>query len=200
MKRQLITALFLTVLNFAALATERDNDDLHSVVRVENQIDHVYTLIYKGKECRKVTIKILDENQNIVFTEQIRKYGSFVRPYNFSGLQEGIYTMMVNDDSGVVTKQIYHRISPVAVLKSDLKYINFTKLSGADNKYKLTIVDFENDDVVVSIFDQQNHLLYEGTELLEDNFAKIYDLGDVDGVLTIEVDIEGEVSTFRSQG
>ena len=52
-----------------------------------------YKLTYQGDETGKVTVSILDENNRTVFTEVLRDVTSFVRPYNFSELAEGQYSI-----------------------------------------------------------------------------------------------------------
>ena len=60
----------------------------------------VFNINYKMVEKGTVNISIYDKSNELVFTEVLIDVKSFVRPYNFSELPEGEYTIVVADKNG----------------------------------------------------------------------------------------------------
>lgn len=196
MKTNLIIAVFLIVLNTAVSATDRENDDKGTVVKVEHNEKDIYNLFYAGNDCRNVSVKIVDEKGVVVFAENIKKYDTFSRPYNFSQLPEGRYTLVVTDKNGAITEAINHRHTAPVIVPSTLNYVNVSALVGKENKYKLTIVDAQDAQASIRIYNEENDLLYEVQESVASNFAKVYDLSNVRGQAVIEVSIDQVVTRF----
>lgn len=52
--------------------------------------------------------------------------------------------------------------------------------------------------LTVKIFDERNTLLYEGTEVIDGNFAKLYNLNKIDGEPIFEIsDQNGNANAFN---
>ncbi len=66
----------------------------------------VFNITYRSQEEGKVTISIYNKKNQLVFTEKIQHVVSFIRPYNFSKLGEGEYTIEVSDKHGKQVEKI----------------------------------------------------------------------------------------------
>lgn len=194
MKTKVIIALFLIVLNLAVFATEKEGDAKGTLVKVEKVENSIFNLVYSGTDARNVSIKILNAKGNVVFTENIRKIDSFSRPYNFSQLPEGIYTLEISDKNGKITEQVDYRVG--STVKPSFNYINVSHMPNQADHYKLTIVNGDELVADVKILDTDNHVLYTSTENIDGNFAKLYDLSKVQGNVRFEISLAGEIKSF----
>jgi len=77
------------------------------VVRVEGS--SLFKLLYKSEKSQSVKISLLDEKGNSIFKETLKSTNGFVRPYNFSGAEEGNYTIQVQDENGTTEEKNQQR-------------------------------------------------------------------------------------------
>jgi hypothetical protein len=143
----------------------------------------VVKLFYRGEKSGKVKVTICNDKGQKVFVEVMRKTEHFMRPYNFSSLPEGNYTIELADEQGVRTEKVNHS-SP----SQDTKQLaHLTLVNDQEAKYLLAVANAGSDALTVRIFDERNNLLYEETEIVDGNFARLYNLHKVDGNHTFEV-------------
>jgi hypothetical protein len=139
-----------------------------------------YKLFYTNSESQNVKVSILDTNGKTVFSEKISNVEGFVRPYNFSELGEGEYTMQIEDHSGIRKEQVsYH-----AEKSGDL--FNVIKLVGA-NKYLVTSPSKENATVAIKIYNENGDILYNDSSNLDEAFARVYRLEKISGTITFKI-------------
>ncbi len=137
---------------------------------------HVY---YKSPNAANVKVNIYDANNKIVFTETIRKVDGFVRPYNFSDLAYGEYTIEIQEGNQRLTEKVSY-----APKVNNLAHV--TKVTGSDNKYVVAVPNKTQDVISVKIYNDNTLLHQEQLQILND-FAKVYNLGDVKGKVSFEV-------------
>jgi len=194
MKTKVIIAALLTVISSASFATgeEKKEKKASATVEVTRQNAHVFNLTYKGSNNDKVEVSIYNENNKVVFSEIIKKYDAFNRPYNLSKLPEGLYTVKVTDTNGTIVKEINHstsveNISTISMVKFD---------SVASDKYKLTIINQGSKKAKITIFSGDNEVLYTSNQSINGNFATIFNLAQVKAK-TVEVSVNGKVSVYN---
>jgi hypothetical protein len=61
---------------------------------------NVYNIHYRTTEKGTVKLSIIDSKDNAVYSEVLFNTSSFVRPFNFSQLNEGEYTVVLGDKNG----------------------------------------------------------------------------------------------------
>lgn len=138
-------------------------------------------VFYQGEETGKVKVTIYNDKGRIVYTETMRDTENFMRPYNFSRLPAGKYTIELIDSHGKRVKEIAHgrrAKENVAVL---------TKLRQDQGKYMLAVPNEGRNALTVRIFDNYSKLVYAKTEVVEGDFATVYDLSKFKGNYTFEV-------------
>jgi uncharacterized protein YfaP (DUF2135 family) len=151
----------------------------------------IYQVFYTNSKSQIITLSILDANGKTVFFEKIKAKKGFARPYNFSGLGEGEYTLQIEDQSGI--KQ--EHVSYYAEKPSNL----FNVIRVKSNKYLVTSPRKDNAIVDVKIYNENGDLLYSDAAKLNEPFAKVYRLDQVSGRITFKItDNTGErkVLTF----
>src|SRR4051812_44176159 len=73
-------------------------------------------LYYKSEKSGTVEVSILNQKNEIVFSERINEVDYFVRPYNFKELPEGEYTLIVKDESSKSIEKVSYRNEKVEKL------------------------------------------------------------------------------------
>jgi hypothetical protein len=133
-----------------------------------------FKLFYKGMKQSDVKVLILNEENQIVFSEKIKNTDGFARPYNFSNLPEGLYSIQIKDNAGVRTETVnYHT-------KREEKAVHLLRLEGT-GRYVLSVPNKGKEDLSVTIFNDLNEVLYKSDEKISGDFARIYNLGNQTG-------------------
>jgi len=194
-KIQLI-AVLLTVLSSVAFANdgEKNTKKTTSYVEVKKKDAHTFSLVYKSANAEKVNIRLMDENNRVVFSETIKKYDAFARPYNLSNLPEGEYTLEVIDANGKTTKRIQNFSSSFTSHVKVPTYVKFDSV--ALNKYKLMIVSQTAKSARIKVYGKNGYEIYDANQKLNGNFAMLYDLSQVKAAI-VQVEVNGQVNTFE---
>ncbi|HEY8935249.1 MAG TPA: hypothetical protein VIM65_08510 [Cyclobacteriaceae bacterium] len=151
---------------------------------IPNATSGIYKVCYKGAEAGRVKLSILNANGDVVFSEVMTAVSSFIRPYNFSQLSEGVYTIVLEDKAGKQVEEVSYRLNKVECL------ISVSKLAGFDNKFIVSVASNDAADMVnVKIYNEAGTLIHEQTEKVNGNFGLIYNLS--------EVKVHGEKVTFE---
>ncbi len=176
----------ISVLAFAflmsAVAAFADAPSSLAVVPVTSQ--GIYKVYYKAAEASRVRVSIYGERNELVFTEVLNNVSSFIRPYNFSELAEGQYTIVLEDKNGQQVEKVNYGVSRIT------STIRVTEVANTSNKYCLNVVNDGAEDVSVKIYDA-NQLLHQEVIPVKGQYGIIYNLSKVvrthNGNLTFEV-------------
>ena len=180
MKKTFSVLVVLMVVSSVVFARRIDNPgDSPSATVVK--IGNTFKVYYKGSQQADVKVSIRDAGDHLLFSETIRKSDGFVRPYNFSYLPEGEYTIQIADQNGNQIEKI-----SFARQKSET-FAHLLKVSGSDAKYLLTVSNQGAGGVTVRIYDESNKVIYNKIEDASKDFAKIYNLEGIPGQFTFEV-------------
>ncbi|MBX2970453.1 MAG: hypothetical protein KF803_13875 [Cyclobacteriaceae bacterium] len=166
MKLTLITVLLsISVQIFANSPT--------TMAIVSNETSGIYKVVYQGQETGKVKMTILNNRQQVVFTEVIAQVSAFIRPYNFSGMEAGEYTIVLEDKTGKQVEKISYRKNVV------VSTIHVAKLAHEDGKYILSATNNGTENILINIYDAKENIVYSKHEKVSGNFALIYNLKNV---------------------
>ena len=128
-----------------------------SLVAVTNTTGStLFKLYYKAEKIGSVKISITDDKNNTIFNEVLTNTDGFVRPYNFEELQEGEYTIRIEDENGKTVEKVNYNGGKVE------KLIHIEKLTTEENKYVISIASRKPEDVFIYIFE----LRYVNTKCL----------------------------------
>ena len=188
-------AMFLIVLNIAAHATGIEKDSKRSSVRVIKQAG-TYKLIYTKKTHAKVGVQIFDESGKLLFSEQIRNKEGFIRPYNFSELDYGLYTMVITDAKEKVTQKVTHGEKRGSDNKAFLQLIKMKELPEKNGVYHLTIVNQGKAEANINVKNDDNEVVFSSTEELNGNYGKLFNLKDLKRGGSFEISLRNETVTF----
>jgi len=177
MKSKITVFAFAFLMSAAAFA-----DSLSSLAVVPATSQGIYKVYYKTAEASRVRVSIYGERNELVFTEVLNNVTAFVRPYNFSELAEGQYTIVIEDKNG----QQVEKVNYVNHINS---VIRVTEVANTTDKYCLNVVNDGAENVSVKIYDA-NQLLHEEVINVKGQFGVIYNLSKIartPGNITFEV-------------
>src|SRR5260221_461244 len=169
-----------------------------SSARSENRVavirsGEVFKLIYKSEEPSSVKVAISDEDGTQVFSEELISMHGFIRPYNFSQLPKGDYTISVTDNSGKKSKRIsLNNSKPWGAHISSLQ---------PDNKRIMVEVQEQqpNTDFSIEILDHDHDVVYSENRKAETEYAKVFNLKNLEKGSTVNLinHVTGEIKSFR---
>ncbi len=143
----------------------------------------VYNVYYKSTETGNVKVSILNKNNVVVFSETLTNVSSFKRPYNFSNLEQGEYTIVLEDKAGKQVEKVSYYMNKVNT------FIHVSEMANDDSKYMLNVTNDGSEDVYVKIYNE-NGMLHEQQLKVTGTFGLIYNLSLVKSVnskITFEI-------------
>lgn len=141
----------------------------------------VFKVFYKSAKTTDVKVSIYNAANQVVFTEVLRKVDGFVRPYNFSSLSEGQYTIEIaNGEERQIEKVNYAsgRIEKLA---------NLMRVAGEQNKYVLTLSNKNQQMITINVLNENGEVVFTENERIEGDFAKVYNLENMKGKFSFEI-------------
>lgn len=165
----------ITLLSFAVLfstmmfANSNSNDASQADVKKKNE--STFNLTYKAEKASNVTISIVNGDGQIIFSETLKNTDGFMRPYDFSEMGKGIYTIEITDAYGEHTSLIDFR-----TIESE-KQINVKKIAGDESRYLLTASGNGLEAITVNIYDAFDTLIHTDTAITNGNYGQVYNLG-----------------------
>jgi hypothetical protein len=147
----------------------------------------VYNVCYKTAEAGKVKVSIYNSSNQLIFAEVLNNVASFMRPYNFSQLAQGEYTIVLEDKNGKQVEKVNYAMNKIN------SFIKVIEVAHDENKYVLNVANNGTESVYVKIYNDANILLHAQTLEVTGNFALLYNLSKVK--LTSDTAITFEIST-----
>ncbi len=179
MNSKSISLFFLcAILSFASFA---DSATALSVIPTANA--SVYNVHYKAKETGNIKVSVFNNKNQLLFSEVLNNVGSFSRPYNFSELPEGEYTIVLEDKNGKQVEKVNYFMSKVKSV------ISVTEVANAEDKYKLNVTNNGTEAVTVKIYDNTNTLIHEQNVEVTGHFGLIYNLSQVKSASTVTFEV-----------
>jgi hypothetical protein len=193
MKKTLSILVALLVITSVTYARRADKPVRESGVAVMNS-GSIIKLFYKGYQVTDVKVSIFDSHNNVVFSETLRKVDAFVRPYIFTGLKNGEYTIEVIDGNSLQVRKINYSKGKVTVERP----FGLVRIAGDEHKFLLTIPNKGEETITIKIRNNAGELLYTGSEHLQGDFARIYNLQAGSDKVSFEViDEKGNSSEIK---
>jgi hypothetical protein len=185
--RIFLSALALTVSSTFAFATA--NESSMSVVAGSSAA--IFKVVYKSESVNRVEVTIRNSNNVAVFSETFNKMSAFVRPYNFSELPEGEYTIELTDNQGKKVEKVNYTLGTVKSL------IRVTKLVNEPSKYMVAVGTQGENEINVEIYNEAGDLLHKGAYEVEGDFAVVFNLKKVGTYTFVVTDKSGNAHTIQ---
>lgn len=155
------------------------NEETQKRVSVVAKGDNVYRLIYKGDSECNVRVAIYNSRHQLVYIERLRLDQGFIRPYNFTGLEYGQYTIEVKDALGTKVEQVNHQPTPKSL-------VNIIQLK-ENRKYIFTAKAEAKEYITLNIYDGINRLVYNESQWIQGDYGKVFNLSKLGGDCTFEI-------------
>jgi hypothetical protein len=140
-----------------------------------------FKLYYKSEVSTDVKVSIYNEAKSLVYFEKIKNTSGFIRPYSLENMEEGNFTVTIEDHAGTTVQ----KISTIPVDNS--KLVNVLKLNNGEAKYLLTVGGKGEESILFNIYDGQHNLVHSEAKTVNGDFAQIYNLSKVKGTPSFEV-------------
>jgi hypothetical protein len=191
MKKILMMVMVIMIASGAAVARRLNAPEVLANATIVKS-GSTFKLSYTRSELSSVKISIYNDKHNLVFTETIHRISSFMRPYNFSDLPEGDYTIEISDGSSKVIETVKHTKEATKE-----KHVRWVPVVGAEGKYVLSIANRGSEVVTINIYDSKGILKYTTREEINGDFAKVYNLKKISGKVLVEVtDAKGNIKSL----
>jgi len=174
----MLAMMAVTSVSFAKEAATKSPKALAGIAVLRSSATS-YKLIYKSELQSDVKVEIYDSRNVIVFTETIKNSDGFARPYNFASLDDGKYTIRVDNGSNWLTETVQYAAGKVE------KLAHLTTLN--DGRYLLSVPGSSVQRLDVRIFEASGKLIYHSKQNVSGDFAQVYKLNDVQGALQFEI-------------
>ena len=187
--KQVITSI-LALLIFSAVSFAGGNPSTNASptgIAVVQQGDFI-KLYYRGETSGKVEVTIVNKHGVKVFSETLKNTDNFLRPYNFEKMEDGEYTVILEDEKGK------HKEKVVFQQKKIQPVINLIQVSRKDQKFLLAVGNQGGNQIKVKIFNQDHVLLHEENNTIIGDFAKVYNLSHVPGQYIFMISDENGLS------
>jgi hypothetical protein len=153
----------------------------------------IFKVIYKSNDISKVKVTISDSEGGKIFSEELISTNGFIRPYNFSELPKGDYTVCVIDKVGEKTEKVCFRNEPWAA--------HIAAVKGDRKKVIVAVPRRSAKDFSILIFDKNEELVYNETPQAEQEYAKVFNLKSLEDGATLHLvnHSTGEAKSFRAE-
>jgi hypothetical protein len=187
-------SFFAALLVVTSTAFAKTPDEPASGISVL-QKGELIKLLYKGEKYADVKVYILNQDNEVIFSEKIKGTDGFIRPYNFSNLPEGNYSFELVDYIG--RREIQHIDYKLEPRK---KVMHVVRVGGTTDKFVLSVPNSGQSKLSINIYDDRGRLMHTENEQINGDFAKVYSINDHSGKVTFEVvDNKGKRNSFTKE-
>lgn len=172
MKKMMLVIMILAMVCAVSMAK---SESQMAVVRH----GEVFKVIYKSPDLSNVKVSIVDNNGTEVYAEKLISIQEFARPYNFSELPKGDYTIFVEDGSGKKSEKIHFIDQPWIAHISRLKDEGVKVMVAVPNK---GVTDF-----TLQVLDPNDQLIYTENQKIDADYAKVFNLKNLGYGATINL-------------
>lgn len=181
MKKTILLALmFATLFSYANDNTNSFDNEFKKIIKVE------FNNVKKGQ-----TLSIKNDKYITVYKSEIKNSGNYSKSFDFSALENGIYSAELNKDFEIIIKQFYVKNGLVTfldnnsekifkpVVRNEGQIVYISKMSFNENP--LDIVLYYNDEVILTdtIKSEKNQKrIYKLSENKTGNYKVIINTND----------------------
>ena len=150
----------------------------------------VFVVKYWGSQAGDVKMTIKDSKGRVLIKKSIQNVKDFLLPVNLAAVDEGVYTIEVDNATNKQIQTIdYSNPTPAT-------YTHVLPLG--DNRYMLSVASTGTAKIHIQILDDAQDFTFEQEQLIDGSFAKVYELKNFVGSPTFVVtDASGHSQTIQ---
>lgn len=187
-KSILIAALFVLGASVSTFANKPG--DKYGLAAFPVKEPGIYKVVYERANADKLKLNVYNDKSERIFTQSHVAKG-FIQPLNFQHLEAGEYTIEIVSGTSRETVRINH--APRVIAGS---FVHITRLNEG-GKYLVSVAKRQGreDNITLNIF-QGDELIYNESNTLTEDFAKVYNVKPDSENITIAVtDKYGKVTS-----
>ncbi|MCG1034900.1 hypothetical protein [Polaribacter sargassicola] len=166
-KQILLVALMLgTLIGYA-----KDN----KIATYDNVDDNVKIVFKSVKKGQALTIQ--NENGEILYKAKIKNSGNYAQTFDFTNLEDGLYTTVLKKDSESIIKKIKIKNGKVSFLDDAKKKIFKPTIRTKDNLVLISKIAFNKAPVYVSLY-YKGDLIHSETLKGDEIVNRVYKLSE----------------------
>jgi len=173
----LVIAAFCLIANAASSATAEVPSV--TITRTGDASRGIFLIKYLGDKVTDITMVIKDKGDQVVLTKLIKGVKDFSVPINFSSVDEGMYTVQIDNGSGKLSKTLDYTSEKAPT------YSHVVSLG--DQRYLFTSSHAGSEKVTIRIYNGENSLIFEKELTIKGDFAMVFHLKEMSGIPTFEV-------------
>lgn len=177
------TTIALLLISIASFATN---------ITVKTNKEGVFAIQYKNTEKGNVRVYILNSKNQEIFSENFQNVSSFTRPYNFTQLAEGEYTIVIEDRNGKQTEKINYTRNKL------VSYVHVSRVPNKENKFWLNVANNGTETLTVNIYSENGTRLHEQSVEVTGTLSMVYDLTKVKTAKTIVFEVVDGNNTIHT--
>jgi len=127
---------------------------------------------------QRTFIYITDPESRVILQETIKKGSSTAKIYDFSNVDDGIYTLNSKTDQANVTKTIMVENSSIKVISSEVEYKPAFIIK--ENSLLVNYLNLEQEEIEMVIYNSYNTEFYKSTEGNSQVFQKKFDVSNME--------------------
>lgn len=175
MKHKLLSIAAFCLLAFGANAQAPSV----SIMRAGDVSKSIFLVKYLGDKVADITLTVKDVGDNIVLAKSIKGAKDFSVPLNFSSVDEGTYTILIDNGSGKLSKTLEYTYEKAPT------YSHVVSLG--DQRYLFTTSHATPEKISIRIYNSDESLIYENEVEVKGDYAMLFHLKDMTGLPTFEV-------------
>lgn len=150
----------------------------------------IFLVNYLGSQTGETKMTIKDNLGRVLIKKSLKGVKGFLLPVNLESVDEGIYTLEIDNGTDKQIKTLNYSIQTPAT------YAHAARLG--DKRYLLSVAHAGTEKVSIRILDNAGTPVFEEEQLVEGGFAKVYDLKNLAGAPSFEVtDLSGRSITIQ---
>jgi len=179
-------AVFAALLLMIGVVTVKAGERGPSLTISHKDGSSIFLVNYRAAQKGDVKISVKDQLGRVLISESVKSVSAFSIPVNLKDVDAGVYDIEVDNGND---KQVH--ILDYS-LETPSTYAHVTSLG--NKKYLLSVEHPGTEKINVRILDDSGSLVFEQAQLIEGNFARVYNVKHSFGAPSFEVtDEEGRV-------
>jgi hypothetical protein len=174
MKKSIILAAYFLCISAASFALDTELGKTSSF-KIVPKADKKYDLYYVSESDAPVTISIYDDEGTLITNDKIKNNRSFKRTYNFKNMASGDYKVVVKNEEGRGSQQVFHN-PKTSGLQTMISQVPNSK------SFKVLVGEFDSaEPVIVKGYNSDNRLIFKDEIQEVQGFSKMYNLSNITG-------------------
>jgi Fimbrillin-A associated anchor proteins Mfa1 and Mfa2 len=155
------------------------------------------TLNLGNVDSRTISVKIVSEDQETIYTENVKNEPKFLKKYNVAKIPSGNYTLIITKENSRVTQPFSVQNGVLSLSETDKKVKYFPNVYFKENTMDVNAFLGYYGTITVKVFDEEGNIVFNQKNENVVNLHKRYNVGELPiGTYAVEVVAGDETFSF----